>query len=1228
MAIRVALHHRTVYRYDRSVTLMPHVVRLRPAPHCRTPILSYSLKVQPELQFLNWQQDPYSNYLARFVFPEPATEAVFEVDLVAEMTAINPFDFFIDTYAQKFPFAYEPILARELTPYFETSTAGPLLQQLVETCRKPEAVTVDYLVELNQAVQNRVSYVIRMQPGIQPAEETLTLGSGSCRDSAWLLVNLMRHLGLAARFVSGYLIQLTADVKSLDGPSGPTTDFTDLHAWTEVFIPGAGWVGLDPTSGLLAGEGHIPLACAADPISAAAITGSYTWNKLETDPADAKVKEDFEFEMTVTRIHEDPRVTKPYTDRQWNSIEALGAQIDDELRAADCRLTMGGEPTFVSIDQRDAPEWNTAALGPHKRERAGILFRKLRDHFAPQGMLHFGQGKWYPGESLPRWNLTAFWRKDGQPLWRNPALVAEDGEKYKFTDRDAQRFAQVLSRRLGIDPGKEIPGYEDVWYYMWRERRLPTNVDPLNNNLADAEERARIAKIFDHGLEKIIGYALPVQRIHTREGAYWISGSWFLRREHMFLIPGDSPMGFRLPLDSIPWVAPGDLFKPDEIDPSAKLPPLPDANDGTFWAPDAGDLMARYNAAAKPQSVWEKNFGGEMPGYPTGAISGSHSHAQDFDGFNTPNAGDRRRDTLVKFQTSSDTRPQPGESASGIVRTALCIETRGGTMYIFMPPFSILEDYLDLVSAIEATANELNIPVQMEGYGPPHDYRVDSLSVTPDPGVIEVNIHPTDNWEELAANTEVLYQLAHESRLTAEKFMLDGKHTGTGGGNHIVIGGPTPAESPILQRPDLLRSLISYWHNHPSLSYLFSGMFLGPTSQAPRIDEARNDSLYEMEIAFQEIRNQPGVKPWLVDRIFRHLLTDLTGNTHRAEFCIDKLYSPDSSAGRRGLLEMRAFEMPPHWQMSLVQQLLLRSLLARFWHEPYRARLVRWGTELHDRFALPHFIQQDLQDVLYELRHAGFPLQEAWFAPHFEFRFPTLGNIAQRGVTLELRTAIEPWHVLGEESTSSGTARYVDSSVERVQVKVSGLVDTRHVIACNGRRVPLHPTGVNGEFVAGVRYRAWQPPSCLHPTIGTNVPLVFDVIDTWLNRSIGGCTYHVAHPGGRSYETFPVNANEAEGRRHARFFAMGHTPGSGLVTPAEEHHAEMPLTLDLRTTPTMEKDLLAPDNLQLPTRTMFGNGSLGAGYTSTNGRADHASLAPSQPFRSRLTAAYEGERYD
>ncbi|MDO9272170.1 MAG: transglutaminase family protein [Rugosibacter sp.] len=1112
MTIRVALNHQSVYRFDRSVKLWPHEIRLRPAAHSRTPILSYSLNIQPEPHFINWQQDPFGNWVARLVFPENATELEITVDLVADMTVINPFDFFMTEEAEHYPFEYPPELKRELAPYLETEPVAPIFKTWLARTKseliQPKMRTIDMLIAINQRVQRDISYIVRMEPGVQTPEQTLELKSGSCRDSAWLLVQALRHCGLAARFASGYLIQLVADVKALDGPSGTAVDFTDLHAWTEVYIPGAGWIGLDATSGLLAGEGHIPLACTAMPSSAAPVIG-----------ATGKCETHFDFSMQVTRIHEDPRVTKPYTPAQWQAMQDIGHQVDAELKKNDVRLTMGGEPTFVSIDDMEGAEWNYTALSDKKSELSRELMMRLKAAFSPGAMVHFGQGKWYPGEPLPRWALGCYWRADGHPLWYDEKLIATQSPAKPHTVQDAKRFIDQLTQLLGLDSSFAIPAYEDVVYNIDQEQRWPKNFDPLKLDLKLADERRRIAALIEKGLGAVVGYVLPLKAVHASPAkdesrhsgkgrriasADFLSSPWPLRREHLYLVPGDSPMGLRLPLASLPMVAPEDQEEAFARDPFDEI----------------GALRVLPKVRSAPKSV-----------------------------------------------KTAKAEYAPHE----IVHTALCVEVREGVLHVFLPPVTLLEDFVDLLDAVEKTAAALALPVRIEGYSPPNDPRIKVFKITPDPGVIEVNIHPASAWPELVENTQTLYEAARLSRLGTDKFMLDGRHTGTGGGNHLTLGGITPADSPCLRRPDLLMSLITYWQSHPALSYLFSGMFIGPTSQSPRVDEARHESLYELEIAFQQMQEslQPGVEtlaPWLVDRLLRNLLIDLSGNTHRAEFCIDKLYSPDGSAGRLGLLEFRGFEMPPHAQMSLLQMLLLRALVARFWQTPYRGRLTRWGTGLHDRFMLPHYVAQDMHDVVQDLQQAGYAFDFEWFAPFIEFRFPRYGAVVYHGIEIELRQAIEPWHVLGEEVGAGGTARYVDSSVERLQVKVRHMNDTRYILTCNGRQVPLNPTGTPGEYVAGVRYRAWAPPSALHPTIGVHSPLVFDLVDTWNGRAIGGCTYHVVHPGGRSYETFPVNANEAESRRIARFWGHGHSPGPMHVR-REGRNPDYPMTLDLRRAP-------------------------------------------------------------
>jgi len=1098
MAIHVGLRHTTEYRFDRPIAIGPHVVRLRPAPHCRTPILSYALKVEPQQHFIHWQQDAFGNYLARLVFPEPAHELRFEVGLIAEMVVINPFDFFLEEEGEHYPFRYDELLARDLAPYLEIRESGPRLLKWLAGVDRSRRRTVDFLVDLNQRLHEDVAYTIRMEPGVQSAEETLARAIGSCRDSAWLLVQALRHVGLAARFVSGYLVQLVADAKSLDGPSGPTHDFTDLHAWAEVYVPGGGWLGLDPTSGLFAGEGHLPLACTPDPVSAAPITGATAVTTVE-----------FSYANEVQRIHEDPRVTKPYTEEQWHRIDDLGQQVDDELAAGDVRLTMGGEPTFVSIDDRDGPEWNILALSPNKRRLAIDLLGRLQRRFAAGGALQLGQGKWYPGEPLPRWALSCFWRRDGQAVWHDPSLFSDENAAASAGPAEAERFIVHLAQRLGVPAEHRIAGYEDTYYYLWKEGTLPVDIDPLEADLEDPGERRRLRQLLERGLGTVSGYALPLKwsEYCDHQGG-WQSCRWELRRGRLYLIPGDSPMGYRLPLDTLPAAA-------------EKLPPERSLFEARGDLGDVRDRVAqRFAPVARNDSV--------------GGIREQVADALDL-----------------------------AVDASHVIHTALCAEARGGHLYVFLPPLTHLEHYLDLLACIEATAADLQQPILLEGYEPPRDWRLRRLQITPDPGVIEVNIHPAFGWDELRENTHILYEEARLCRLGTEKFMIDGRHTGTGGGNHVTLGGPTPTDSPMLRRPDLLRSLLTYWQHHPSLSYLFSGLFIGPTSQAPRVDEARDDNLYELEIAFQQIPRGETPQPWLVDRLLRHLLVDLTGNTHRAELCIDKLYSPDSATGRLGLVELRAFEMPPHPQMSLVQQLLLRALVARFWSQPYDHALVRWGTELHDRFLLPHYVWADFRDVVCDLQAAGYAFALEWFAPFFEHRFPHFGTVQVDDIRLDLRMAIEPWNVLGEEVSAQGTSRYVDSSVERLQVRAFGLVPERHVVVCNGQRVPLHSTGTKTEYVAGVRYRAWQPPSALHPTIAVHAPLVFDVVDTWNGRSIGGATYHVAHPGGLSYTTAPVNAYEAEARRVARFWPFG-SAARATIVPPRIMNRDFPYTLDLR----------------------------------------------------------------
>ncbi len=1089
MAIKVALHHKTDYQYDRKVTLSPQVIRLRPAPHARTPIVSYSLKVSPGGHFLNWQQDPFGNWLARVVFPEQVKSFTVEVDLLVEMVAVNPFDFFIEEHAEQFPFDYNEELSSNLAPFLKTSKPTEKLAGWLEKIRadlksadEPPR-TIDFVGQLNQQLCTDIHYTLRMEPGVQTPEETLTKASGSCRDTAWLMVNVLRHLGLAARFVSGYLIQLTSDQKSIDGPSGPEADFTDLHAWTEVYLPGAGWVGLDATSGLFAGEGHIPLTAAPEPSGAAPITGGMT--KAETE---------FKHDMSVKRIDEAARVTKPFTEMQWQAIDLLGQTVDARLKANDVRLTMGGEPTFVSIDNMDAPEWNTEANGRQKFEMSQTLMRRLQQRFAPNGVMQYSQGKWYPGEELPRWAWNISWRADREPLWEDHTLLSNETNAKKVSLAQAETFIAALAQNMNVPVENVVPACEDI--RPTAKQLAAGGFKPLENAPVSGfvlpiqwqqAAAAKKAKKDGKGLKKTMA-------------GHWLSEKWKLKDDRLWLIGGDSPVGLRLPLNDLSSMSNLEAPRLLQQDPFAPKPALPSKKE-----------LSEQIAA---------------------------------------------------------NQPLPAAFKDVQVRTAMCIEPTDTGLSVFLPPSHSAEEYAALLNVVEQTAAELEQPIRLDGYSAPPDSRLEILKITPDPGVIEVNVQPAANWQELKNITLGLYEDARQCRLGTDKFMIDGRHSGTGGGNHIVVGGKSPEDSPFLRRPDLLGSIIRYVQNHPAISYVFSGLFIGPTSQAPRVDEGRDEILYELELALGQLpKKGTDCPPWLVDRILRNLLIDLTGNTHRTEICIDKMYSPIGPTGRLGLLEFRGFEMPPHAEMSLLQQLLIRAMIAMFWDKPYQKPLVRWGNALRDRFMLPHFLTEDLYSVLGDLRAEGFDFKPEWFNAQLEFRFSVMGKTTIAGMDIELRNALEPWNVLGEEPGSGGTARYVDSSLERLQIKINNRYGKRYSVLCNGVEMPLQATEMPGEYVAGLRFRGWQPWSCLHPTIPANGPLVFDVYDNDSGQSVGGCRYHIAHPAGLAHEQLPVNALAAETRRLARFEAMGHTPG-GMEPILQSPNIDYPHTLDLRQYPS------------------------------------------------------------
>jgi len=1127
--VRLVIQHRSRYLYPRPALLGPQLIRLRPAEHARAHIERYKLVVEPEHR-LHWLRDPHGNHVARVTFKAGQTTTALDilVELAVDIRPVNPFDFFIDERVKTVPFRYPDGLDAELAPFLETGDpAYRLGKRATELLAALPArgETMDLLIGLNSAVRSRIAYVIRDEPGVWTPEDTLGNARGSCRDTAVLLVALMRARGVAARFVSGYLVQLTDEGMIPDEPKGVSRDVVDLHAWAEAYVPGAGWIGFDGTSGLLCGEGHIPLAATASPAHAAPLDGT-------SDVAAASV----EFSTSIARLGHEARPTAPYPDEIWSELQACGERADRALTAAGLEVWIGGEPTFTSRDDQALPEWQGGALGPDKWRRGRRLAEELRDRLAPGGLILHRTGKHYPGESLPRWALDIIARRGpGPALWPERALTD------RATIDDARRFGEALASALGV-AAELHAAYEDPWEILRVESSLPVGVDPSAPAADAAEDRRRLGAILERGAASVAGWVLPV----TKAATGWRTERWKLRRDRLFLLYGDSPVGLRLPLTSITGAPPPDWAEAlDAPDPRRDEPDEAE----TSLTPQQRQALRllELSRLALADQVREDKRGNPA------VLDDSAARPADAAAVQRP------------------VEPLPG------IRTALALEPRDGQLWVFLPPVARFSEFCELIGAIDRARVAVGVAVHLEGYGPPPAPDRVRFAVTPDPGVLEVNLPPVASCAEATALHHTVFEAALASGLTAERYLLDGRAAGSGGGNHITIGGPVPERSPWLRDPGLLASLITFAQHHPSLSYLFTGMFVGPTSQAPRIDEARHDALYELELALPRLHEAPPT--WQVDALLRHLLVDVAGSTHRAEISIDKLFDPQTPHGRQGLVELRAFEMPPHPRMLAAQAILVRALVASFAAEPYRHPLVRWGAELHDRFLLPYFLWHDFEDVLAHVAARGVALPADGYRPFVELRCPLVGAIEVGAARVELRNAIEPWHVLGEEATQRGTARYVDSSVERLELRTIGLDPERYVVAVNHAIAPLRPAAGRDVRVGGVRFRAWCPPHAMHPHLGIHHPLRIDVIDTWGRRGVAGAAYHVWHPEGRAFDAPPLTRVEAEARKSQRFTREGPSPWPVRARPVAPH-PDQPYTLDLR---RIDRGAPMPDQKDWPT---------------------------------------------
>jgi uncharacterized protein (DUF2126 family)/transglutaminase-like putative cysteine protease len=1024
---RVALTHVIEERFATPVTLATHWLRLRPAAHARAGVTAYSLRVRTEPHFVNWFRDAYENHVARLDFPEPVTRLAIDVDVVAEIADANPFDFLLDDDALEHPFAYGEQARRDLAPYLQLERPGPRLARWLPSLPRGRTAVIDRVRETVLAVHEAVA----LDPvGARDLETALALRAGTAEALAWLAVASLRALGIAARFASGYRVHVA------DGAANAA-----LHAWTEAFLPGAGWVGIDPTCGLFTTDAWIPLACAPEPATARTIAGF----REACDGTDAA--------SLVARVLEPSPAPSPYSAADWAEIAAVGRAVDADLAAAGVRLGLARELAFTSTRHSGAPEWRTTALGESKVATAEALASALRARLVPDAVVTRGDGEWFAGEASPRWRVACVWRADGRPLWRGPAWPASSPSA--LPPDAAATFARALADTLGVPAASVIAAYEDPLAGARADR---DGFDaPLAGELGDPERRRALAdRLSAERAGAPVGWVLPLAWDYGAEA--WRSGAWRFRRGRLHLLPGSFAMGVRLPLASLPPDDAAESRDPAR-DPLAPREPLPDGL-ASLGVPPPSD------------------------------------------------------------------EPPP--------RTAVCLEVRDDRLHAFLPPLGRAEAWVRLVAAIDDVAARTGVGVVVEGYEAPEDDRLPRLVIEPAPGTLRMILPTTGRMDDHAALLDAAYDEAARLGLRTERLAADGAVDPLPATALLVVGGTTADVSPFFDRPELLRALIVYWQRHPSLSYLFRpSALVGPGGPAPRADESRVDALGELAIALERLAggDRP---PWWPDRVLRHLLADASGDCRRTELDTERLFDPTHAARRRGELSIKSFGVAPCARTAAVQSLLVAAIVARLARAGGDATTTPWGPALHDRFMLPSVLRADLDAVLTDLARSGRPLQPVWFAPFVEAQFPLLGRVQLGDVALELRPAHEPWPVLAEEATGAGMARFVDSANGRLEARLTG-ASPRHVLACNGRRVPLRPGGDDGTLVAGVRYKRWNPTATLHPTAPPTGELVFDVVDVWTDRAIGGCRYTPAVPELAGIVGAPwIDETPMPGERHVR----------------------------------------------------------------------------------------------